>query len=188
MEANEVQELHEQHEHARGEGEHEPHGPSLKPVSFSMSVLAVLVAIVTVLGHRTHTQAVLYQARASDQWNLYQAKKIRQNDTQLAVDLLGSLALRDNAAAQSTVSAYKAHMKKWAGDLDQSQKVARGFEENVERAERKAGRFDLGEALLEIGLVVTSITLLTRLRLYWWLGMVFGALGLAAAIDAMLLH
>ena len=188
MEANEVQELHEQHEHARGEGEHEGQGTSLKPVSFTMSVLAVLVAIVTVLGHRTHTEAVLMQARASDQWNLYQAKKIRQNDTQLSVDLLGSLALRDAGAAQATAAAYKAHMKKWAGDLDQEQEVARGFEEKVEQAEKKAGRFDLGEALLEIGLVVTSITLLTRLRLYWWLGMLFGLLGLLAAANGMLLR
>ncbi len=42
-----------------------------------MSVLAVTVAVVTVLGHRTHTEAVLMQARAGDQWNLYQAKSGR---------------------------------------------------------------------------------------------------------------
>ncbi len=188
MEANAVQELHEQHEHARGEGGHEEHGTSLKPVSFSMSVLAVLVAVVTVLGHRTHTEAVLSQARASDQWNLYQAKKIRQNDTELAVDLLGSLAVRDAAAEQKIVSAYKAHMEKWSGDLEKEQEVARGFEERVEAAERKAGRFDLGEALLEIGLVVTSITLLTRQRLYWGLGMLFGVAGLVVVVQGMLLH
>ncbi len=188
MEANEVQELHEQHEHARGEGEPEGHGPTLKPVSFTMSVLAVLVAIVTVLGHRTHTEAVLNQARASDQWNLYQAKKIRQNDTQLSLDLLGSLASGNSTAGAATSAAYKAHLKKWAGDLDHEQEVARNFEERVEQAEKKAGRFDLGEALLEIGLVVTSITLLTRIRLYWWLGMVFGALGLVAAMDGLLLR
>ena len=181
MEANEVQELHEQHEHAAGEGGHEGHGASMKPVSFTMAVLAVLVAIVTVLGHREHTEAVLNQAKASDQWALYQAKKIRQNDTQLGIDLFGSLALRDQAGAQATANNYKAHLGKWAKDLDESQEVARGFGEKVEGAERKASRFDLGEALLEIGLVVTSITLLTRQKLYWSLGMLFGVLGLLVA-------
>ncbi len=188
MEANELQELHEQHEHARGEGEHEAAGPSLKPVSFTMSVLAVLVAVVTVLGHRTHTEAVLMQAKASDQWNLYQAKKIRQSDTQIALDLLGALSLRDNAAAQGTASAYKAHLGKWKSDLDGEQEVARGFEEKVEAAEKTAGRFDLGEALLEIGLVVTSITLLTRQRIYWSLGMLFGVLGLLVVVQGLLLR
>ena len=183
MEANEVQELHEQHEHA-----HEGAAAGLKPVSFTMSVLAVLVAVVTVLGHRTHTEAVLMQARASDQWNLYQAKKIRQNDTELALDLLSAGTVRDNAAAQSTAATYKAHLSKWSSDLNEEQEVARGFEEKVERAEHKAGRYDLSEALLEIGLVVTSITLLTRQRMYWGLGMLFGLFGLAVATQGLLLR
>ncbi len=187
MEANEVQELHEQHEHALGEGGSEGH-ISLKPVSFSMSVLAVLVAVVTVLGHRTHTEAVLMQARASDHWSEYQAKKIRQNDTQLALDLLGSLAVGDNRTAQGIEGSYKAHMGKWAGDLKEEQEVAHGFEEQVERAEKRAGRYDLAEALLEIGLVVTSITLLTRQRLYWGLGIGFGVLGLLVAAQGLLLR
>ncbi len=187
MEANEVHELQEQHEHALGGG-HESHGTNLKPVSFSMSVLAVLVAVVTVLGHRTHTEAVLMQARASDQWNLYQAKKIRQNETQLAADLLGNLALRDKADAGATLATYKAHLAKWSGDLEQEQEVARQFEEKVEAAERKATRFDLSEALLEIGLVVTSITLLTRLRTYWLLGMVFGVVGVVVAAAGLMRH
>jgi hypothetical protein len=55
-------------------------------------------------------------------------------------------------------------------------------------AERRATRFDLGEALLEIGLVVTSVTLLTRSRIYWYFGMVFAAAGIISAITAFLVH
>ena len=69
MEAHEAQELQE---HA----EHGAHESALRPVAFTMSLLAVMVAVTTVLGHRTHTEAVLYQNKATDQWNLYQAKKI----------------------------------------------------------------------------------------------------------------
>ena len=47
----------------------------------------------------------------------------------------------------------------------------------MEEAEARADRFDLGEALLEIGLVVTSVTLLTRSRIYWFLGLAFAAGG-----------
>ena len=53
----------------------------MRPVAFTMSVLAVLVAVTTVLGHRKQTEAVLNQNKATDQWNLYQAHKIRSNDT-----------------------------------------------------------------------------------------------------------
>ncbi len=192
MEANEVQELHEQHEHAREGGEGEGRSGGLKSISFTMSLLAVLVAVITVLGHRTHTEAVLMQARASDQWNLYQAKKIRQNETQLAADLLSSLAPKggtgNSAGASAMVSIYKAHLTKWNSDLEQEQERARQFEEGVDRAERKARSFDLSEALLEIGLVITSITLLTRQRAYWFLGLVFGLGGMAVAAQGLLLH
>ncbi len=187
MEANEVQELHEQHEHALGEAP-EPHAPSMKPVSFTMSVLAVMVAVITVLGHRTHTEAVLQQARASDQWNLYQAKKIRQNETQLSVDMLGALAARDSTGALATVSAYKAHLAKWNADLTAEEEKARQFEDNVEGAERKATRFDLSEAMLEIALVISSITLLTRQRMYWTLGIVFGVVGILVATEGLLVR
>ncbi len=181
MEANEVSELHEQHEHASHDG-------SLKPVSFSMAVIAVLVAITTVLGHRTHTEAVLEQARASDQWNYYQAHRIRQNDTTLISDLLSVAVTQDKALAAKLAEGYKAHLAKWNEDLNEEQAKAREFEAGVAKAERRAGRFDLAEALLEIGLVVTSITLLTRQRPYWYLGGAFALLGIAAAGSAYLVR
>ncbi len=180
MEANEAQELAEQQEKALEN--------NLKPVSFTMAVLAVLVAIVTVMGHRTHTEAVLLQAKASDQWNLYQAKKIRQNDTELATDLLSALAVRDPAAGQKLSDGYKSHEDKWTEDLKEEQNEAQSLEGEVKLAERRADRFDLGEALLEIGLVVSSITLLTRLRTYWYLGVGFGIAGVIVACLAFLVR
>jgi hypothetical protein len=180
MEDNEVQELQEQHEQASRD-------TSLRPVSFTMSVLAVLVAITTVLGHRTHTQAVLEQAKASDQWNLYQAKKIRQYNTQLTADLIGALPVRDEAAAKKITDSYKSHLDKWNQDLTEEEDHAKELEASVRKTERHADRFDLGEALLEIGLVVTSITLLTRQRAYWWMGMIFGTAGLLVAAWAFLI-
>ena len=174
MEPTEAQELQEQHEHAA-------HDRSLRPVSFTISVLAVLVAIVTVLGHRAHTEAVLAQTRASDQWNFYQAHKIRQYDTQLTVDLLSTLPAHDPAAANKLVESYQAHLKKWNQELIESQNEAQADDSEVKQAERRADRFDFGEALLEIGLVIASITLLTRQRGYWLLGLSFGAAGIVAA-------
>lgn len=174
MEASEAHELQEQHEHASGDR-------SLHPVSFTISVLAVLVAIVTVLGHRSHTEAVLLQAKASDQWNFYQARKIRQYDTQLTADLLAAQPIRDQAIANKVLDGYKSHLQKWTEDLTESGNEARSLEKEVRAAERRANRFDLGEALLEIGLVIASITLLTRQRGYWYFGMAFGLAGLVTA-------
>lgn len=179
MEANEVQELKEHAEHGQ-ESE-------LRPVAFTMSVLAVMVAVTTVLGHRTHTEAVLEQNRATDQWNEYQAKKIRSYNTSLAGDLLGSMTVADKDKAEKIAKAWADHQTKWNEDLKQDQDKAKALEERVEQAEARAARYDLSEALLEIGLVITSVTLLTRSRVYWYLGIVFSLAGIASALSVLLL-
>lgn len=180
MEANESQELQE---HA----EHGAHESSMRPVAFTMSVLAVLVAVTTVLGHRTHTEAVLDQNQATDQWNLYQAKKIRSNTTTLASDLLSVMTVTDKAVAEKIARTYADHQAKWVGDLKEEQEKAEALETKVEQAEARANRFDLSEALLEIGLVITSVTLLTRSRMYWYLGIVFALAGIASSVSVLLL-
>lgn len=181
MEPNEVQELKE---HA----EHGAHQSEMRPVAFTMSLLAVLVAVTTVLGHRTHTEAVLLQNKATDQWNEYQAKKIRSYDTSLAADLLNSVTIADKDKEAKIAKAYADHQAKWDADLKEDQEKARSLEERVERAEAHASRYDLGEALLEIGLVITSVTLLTRSNIYWYLGMLFAAGGIASALSVALLR
>jgi uncharacterized membrane protein YeiB len=179
----EVNEAHELREHA----EHGAHESAMRPVAFSMSLLAVMVAVTTVLGHRTHTEAVLYQNKATDQWNLYQAKKIRSNDTALVSDLLTAVTIADKEAAAKISKAYANHQAKWADDLKEEQEKAEALELRVEHAEARADRFDLAEALLEIGLVITSVTLLTRSRIYWYLGMVFSVLGIVSALSVLIL-
>ncbi len=181
MEPNEAQELEEQAEHAE-------HERTLRPVAFTMSVVAVLVAVTTVLGHRTHTEAVLTQNKATDQWNYYQAHKIRSNDTALAADLLSVVNIADKDAAKKLSKSYADHQEKWAENLKEEQEQAEALEAKVEKAEARADRFDLGEALLEIGLVITSITLLTRKRAYWYMGLGFSTVGIVAAVLGLLLR
>ena len=57
--ADEIQELRENAEHGAEE-------PSLAPVTVTMAVLAVLVASVSLLGHRAHTEEILHQTKATD--------------------------------------------------------------------------------------------------------------------------
>lgn len=181
MEVNEAQELQE---HA----EHGAHESPMRPVAFTMSVLAVLVAVTTVLGHRTHTDAVLTQNKATDQWNFYQAHKIRDNDTELTSDMLGVIAVTNPAAAEKLSKTYADHRVKWADELKQEQDEATALDADVGRAERRASRYDLAEALLEIGLVITSVTLLTRHRGYWYFGMAFALAGIVSAASVLLLR
>ena len=194
MEANEVQELEEHAEHAE-------HDRMMMPVALTMTILAVLVAVVTVLGHRTHTDAILNQTRAAvvqnqvaDEWAFYQAHKIRANDTELISDLMSVVTIANKDEAKKKAKGYADHQQKWAADLKEAEEKAREtekkvseFEEKVEGAEGRANHFDLGEVLLEIGLVITSITLLTHKRIYWYMGMGFSVVGIVATVMGVLL-
>jgi len=179
MEATEVNEFEDQVKEGGAEG--------LKHVSLIISVLAVLVAMVTVLGHRTHTEAVLSQTRAADQWNEYQAKKIRQGQMQTASDLLSLQPNANQEAAQKKLEDYKKHIEKWNDDLNEEQTEAKHLEGEVHLAEQKAARFDLAEALLEIGVVLSSITLLTRQSHYYIAGTLLGIAGLVLTITGFFL-
>jgi len=159
---------------------------SLTSISLAISILAVLVAMVTVMGHRTHTEAVLMQGKATDQWNEYQAKKIRQESLAVVVDQMALQPTVDARASAAKLAEYKAHIAKWDQDLKDGSDQAKEFESEVTHAERQAVRFDLGEALLQISVVLSSITLFTRRRSFFFSGLTLGVAGVAIAASAWL--
>jgi hypothetical protein len=161
---------------------------SLTTISLAISILAVLVAMVTVLGHRTHTEAVLMQGKATDTWNEYQAKRIRQESLLVVMDQMVLQPTVDAKASAAKLAEYKAHIAKWTDDLKEEQDTAKEYEGEVKVAEAKAVRFDLGEALLQISVVLSSITLFTRRRSFFFGGLTLGAVGVVVAASAWLVR
>ncbi len=161
---------------------------SMKRVSLIISVLAVLVAMVTVLSHREHTEAVLFQARASDQWSEYQGRRIRQAELGLAADMLSLQPGISQAVLQPKLNEYKSRQERAQQQLEEDTSEAKKLEGEVRIAERRAARFDLGEALLQIAVVLASITLLTRRWLYVLFALVLGGTGILAAAAAVMVR
>jgi hypothetical protein len=159
---------------------------SLTSISLAISILAVFVAMITVVGHRSHTEAVLMQSKAGDQWNLYEAKKIRQDSLLVVIDQMTLQPTVDAKATAAKLVEYKAHIAKWTQDLKEEQDKALEYQAEVDKAERQAERFDLGEALLQISVVLSSITLFTRRRSYFIGGLCIGIVGLLIAASAWL--
>ena len=178
------QEVHEMHEHA----EHAHHDPSLVPVTFTMAVLAVFVAATALLGHRAHTEELLLQNKASDQWAFYQAKNIRRHTYELFLDLLAVSNLKDPERAEKLRQKYEQEVGRYRDEQKEIESGARNLELEVETHRRKANRFDLGEVLLEAALVIASITLLTKRRFFWISGVALGIAGLIIATTGLGVH
>jgi uncharacterized protein DUF4337 len=179
--ADEAQELREQAEKARED-------KSLAAVSLTMAVLAVFVAVVSLLGHRAHTEEVLLQAKSSDQWAYYQAKNIREHEDELFSDF-SSVAASNNAEAMTKFREKTAQeAERYKHDKAEIQDEARKLEAEVATERTRADRYDLAEVFLEIGLVVTSITLLSGRRIFWHLGIVLAVVGVVVAVMGAMVH
>ncbi len=179
-----AEDFHELHEHA----EHAAHDKSMAPVSLSMAVLAVLVAIVSLLGHRTHTEEVVLQNMVSDQWAYYQAKNIRRHTDEIFADLASVMATGDAQKTEKVREKYQKEADRYRDEQKDIDAEAKKLEAERDRARRRADRFDLGEVFVEIALVVTSITLLSGRRIFWYSGMVFGGIGLVIAASHVLIR
>lgn len=178
---HEMEELQEAAEHGREQSK-------LAPVSFTMAILAVLVAVAALLSHRAHTEEVLKQDKATDTWNYYQAKNIRRNTMEQVDELLKVVPLKNAAAAEALLKKNESTIEKQKADQEKIQEEAKALEAEVDLFTHRANRYDLGETLLEMGLVICSITLLTKRRHYWIAGIVLGVAGVILTATGAALH
>src|SRR6266542_3114518 len=117
---HEMDELKEAAEHGSEYG-------SLAPVIVTMAILAVLVAIAALLGNRAHTEEVLLQNKATDQWAYYQAKNIRRHTYELFIDLVSLSNVKDAARAEKITEKYKQQVERYQDQEKDTESEARAL-------------------------------------------------------------
>lgn len=175
------------HEIGGHEG-HAPHGASklVIPVSVTLSILAVLVAAATLLGHRAHTEELLLQAQASDQWNFYQAKNIRAHAMETMADSLSVFHAIDPQKAELLREKYQKESERYERDKEEISDKAKEEEKERDTLKKRADHFDAGEGILEIGLIICSLTLLANKKIFWFTGIAIGAIGVVVTAMGFL--
>jgi hypothetical protein len=101
-------------------------------------------------------------------------------------DMFGTLA--DKEKARALREKYSKEAERFEKDKDQISEQAKDLEKEREVAGKRADRFDAGEVVLEIALIICSLTLLTKKRGFWLSGMVLGLIGLGVTVSGFLLH
>jgi hypothetical protein len=159
--------VHGPHDHAV---EHAAHGGGLgQQVAIFTAVLATVGAIVSFFGGDTQNKALLYKneavlerAEASDQWNFYQAKSMKQN--------LAELAAAINADPKK-IEFYQAEAKRYSQEKKEIEKVAKVHEakskqytEMSDHALHPHHYLAISMTLLQIAIALASITVLTQKR------------------------
>lgn len=170
----------EAHEHAE-HADHAAHerDPFISKVSITVAVLAVMAAtagsLETVEGSRAITgssAAVLAQDRATDAWNEYQADSLKRHLFEIAGE-----EGHDHAAdiRQQRVEQERAHTQAQAGEAARDRALA-----DSARHEERHHWLTGAATLVEIGIALSTVAIITRRRTFW-----FAALGLGAAGAAL---
>src|SRR5256885_16355187 len=95
--------------HTEHELEKDPVG---KKVGILAAMLAVFLAIVTISSHRSHTAAILSKTTANDQWNYYQAHRLKAHNLEVGADLITLLTKGDGESGKK-LAEYKKEIAKY---------------------------------------------------------------------------
>jgi len=160
--------------------------PNTRRVGILVGVVGILLSVVTIASHRAHTEAVIHRTESNDQWSYYQAKKIRENTEEVAAVLMQSLGT-DASKTDAVVHKLEAARAKYASDAEKIQEEARAKDKETELEEHRALRFDIGEGLLELGLVLCSLYFLARKVFFPVFGVLSSIAGTAMGVLGILL-
>jgi hypothetical protein len=159
-------EIHHAHDHAAD--------PMGRRVGVLVGLIGIVLSIITIASHREHTAAVVHKTEANDQWAFYQAKKIKEHTLEVGLALLGAAA-NETDKGREAATKFSADRERYERETGEIKQEAEHKDAESVAAEKRALRFDLGEGLLELGLVLSSLYFLSKNRL-------FPAFGIAAAI------
>jgi hypothetical protein len=110
---------------------------------------------------------------------------VKFHNLELAENLIGALGAKGDAT-DKLVAESKKQQQKYEASGEEIQKEARGHDAEADTAEHRALRYDLGEGLLEIALVLSSLYFISRKRLFPVIGIVAGIAGAAIAVTGLL--
>jgi hypothetical protein len=166
-----------------------------KRVALTTAIFAVFLAITSLGGNNAMKEMLLAQQQSSDQWAFYQAKVLREHLDRgqklgLEIDLMehGSgmkpevkeqveAMLKKIAEEEARYNTEKKEIEKEAKEIEHERDVYRG----------KDPYFDYGEVLLQIAIVMASISILSGSRPVFYFALTGAFLGALCSLNGFFL-
>lgn len=149
-----------------------------KWIGVYIGILAVILAVCTMLGGNAAKDATLRNIEAANTWGFFQAKNMRRHvirvqADQLELQLAGNPSMPETAKAAivAKIADYKKQDVALTSDPDKPAAEREGLDQLFEKAKRleaerdlamrKDPYFDYGQALLQIAIVLASIAIIS---------------------------
>ena len=178
---------HENLEHAE-HAEHAAHGGN-KGIALLIAVMALFLAFSETLGKSAQTEGIGLNIKASDTWNFFQAKTIRQtalrtaaeNGTAQAIGITDPAAkeamLKQVDAWQKTVTRYESDPKEKDGRKELREQATE-YEHERDTQLARYHHYEVASAAFQIAIVLASATIITGMVVLSWIAGGLGVLGL----------
>jgi hypothetical protein len=166
-----------------------------KRVALTTAIFAVILAITSLGGNNAMKEMLLAQQQASDQWAFYQAKVIREHlyrsqRLRLEADLLerGNLMKPDaKERIESLVKKMGEEEARYGVEKKEIEQEAKKLEHERDVNRNRDPYFDYGEVLLQIAIVMASISILSGSRPIFYFAIVGAFLGTLFSLNGYLL-
>jgi Domain of unknown function (DUF4337) len=167
------------------------HDPFKTRCALLISVLALFLAVASLGGSNAGKDAMMHNILASNAYNFFQAKNVRQTAYKIAADdLEGQLkaaAIEPDRKAfmEKKLADYRKLIERYESEPDTKEGkkelllTAREHDLARDTAVRQDPWFDYAEALLQIGIVLASVAIITLRKS---LALAAGALGLVGML------
>jgi hypothetical protein len=142
-------------------------------VALSTAVMAVLAAVAGLLAGHHANEALIERVKASDQWNLYQSKSLKQ---EIAVNTDLIMHSQDHNAA----------IAKYDKDKAEAMKDAKEAEKESEGHLAKHVPLAAAVTAFQIAIAISAIAILTRRKALWVGGLALTAVGIVFFVLGIL--
>lgn len=160
-------------------------------IAVTVAVMSAFIALSKLKDENVVLKMHHAETMAVDTWNHYQAKKLREYQSEVARDQ--AEVLRTITPVQAApvlggqVTHYNSQIAKFQTDEKELEHKARTYEEDYERLHSQHEWFDLSDSALSIALAMLAVTALTRQK--WLLAVSWGLAVLGMAFSTMaILH
>ena len=146
-----------------------------KYVALTLVIIAVIAAVANQYSGKYSSQVQINQIKASDEWNLYQAKSIKQH---LDVSALTQLQADNNAtnpAVAKAVLKIQAEIAHFELDKTNIQIAALAFEKKRDDAAVRGRHMGLSVTMFSVAIATASICTVTKRKPLWFAAMAMAA-------------
>ena len=169
-----LEQVHEDIHHHAKQGESWTMG-----VALTAALLAGLAAVTALLSGHHANEGMLEQIHASDQWNYYQAKGIKAAVLTAKIELLSGLGKTPDEKDRTKAADYKV----------EQEEISRSAKEKEAASQQHMHLhviYARGVTLFQVAIAISAISVLTKRRTFWFVGIAFGCIGMGFLIQGLL--